>query len=151
MMEARRAGLTDDRFASAILLRPFRVNKQSKEHVQLSEYEQQVELKRRLQTMLENEQLIPRVRHDHVESRRPRKLMIAGIDLFDPVSAHDAGQQPDSWVPFIPRQSDCESMFSFLRRILPPPRRRDLESWPSASISRYLLRAAELCNHWQQD
>lgn len=57
------------RFASAILLRPFRVKKQHKEEVQLSEYEQQVELKRRLKTMLENEQLIPRaslfLRVDH--------------------------------------------------------------------------------------
>lgn len=58
--------LTVDRFASAILLRPFRVNKQPKEHVELSEYEQQVELKRRLKTMLENEQLIPRVSFSHL-------------------------------------------------------------------------------------
>lgn len=51
------------RFASAILLRPFRVNRanKTKETVQLSEYEQQVELKKRLKSMLENEQLIPRV------------------------------------------------------------------------------------------
>jgi len=52
-------------FASAILLRPFKVdkNKQNKDSEplpQLSEYEQQVELKRRLRTMLENELLIPR-------------------------------------------------------------------------------------------
>lgn len=53
------------RFASAILLRPFQVNKNKKrkqEEKQLNEYEQQVELKRRMKTMLENEQLIPRVR-----------------------------------------------------------------------------------------
>jgi hypothetical protein len=58
-----RVVLTHSRFASAILLRPFRVNKAKKGETtpQLSEYEQQVELKRRLKSMLENEQLIPRV------------------------------------------------------------------------------------------
>ncbi|KAK8843490.1 hypothetical protein IAR55_007150 [Kwoniella newhampshirensis] len=57
-------------FASAILLRPFQVNKlkvkkgqekvETQEEKDKSQYEQQVELKRRLRTMLENEQLIPR-------------------------------------------------------------------------------------------
>ena len=53
-----------DRFASAILLRPFQVRKSKagkEEQVEKSHYEQQVELKRRMKTMLENEQLIPRV------------------------------------------------------------------------------------------
>jgi hypothetical protein len=52
------------RFASAILLRPFQVRKGSKgkdKEPEKSQYEQQVELKRRFKTMLENEQLIPRV------------------------------------------------------------------------------------------
>lgn len=50
-------------FASAILLRPFRVSQKKEENPgpELSQYEQQVELKRRMRTMLENEQLIPRV------------------------------------------------------------------------------------------
>ncbi|KAK1921885.1 putative mitochondrion protein [Papiliotrema laurentii] len=50
-------------FASAILLRPFQVQKHKKGKnpgPELSQYEQQVELKRRFKTMLENEQLIPR-------------------------------------------------------------------------------------------
>ena len=54
------------RFASAILLRPFQVNKNKRakaEEKPKTEYEQQVELKQRLKSMLENEQLIPRVRH----------------------------------------------------------------------------------------
>lgn len=55
------------RFASAILLRPFQVNKNKKDatgqpEVAKSDYERQVELKTRLKSMLENEQLIPRVR-----------------------------------------------------------------------------------------
>jgi hypothetical protein len=59
-------GFYRHRFASAILLRPFKVDKHkqdkhSEPQRQLSEYEQQVELKRRLRTMLENELLIPRV------------------------------------------------------------------------------------------
>lgn len=56
-------------FASAILLRPFQVNKNKRgqgkgaeQEPEKTHYEQQVELKRRLKTMLENEQLIPRVR-----------------------------------------------------------------------------------------
>ena len=55
----------DVRFASAILLRPFQVNKNKKgksEEPPKSQYEQQVELKQRMKSMLENEQLIPRVR-----------------------------------------------------------------------------------------
>ncbi len=55
------------RFASAILLRPFKVDKAKQQQADgtpppppMSEYEQQVELKRRLRTMLENELLIPR-------------------------------------------------------------------------------------------
>jgi hypothetical protein len=56
---------TDARFASAILLRPFQVNKHKKDKQanvpEKTQYEQQVELKRRMKTMLENEQLIPRV------------------------------------------------------------------------------------------
>jgi aarF domain-containing kinase len=54
------------RFASAILLRPFQVNKNKRakaEEKPKTEYEQQVELKQRLKSMLENEQLIPRVSH----------------------------------------------------------------------------------------
>lgn len=52
-------------FASAILLRPFKVDKSKMDKnkpppVELTEYEQQVELKRRLRTMLQNEALIPR-------------------------------------------------------------------------------------------
>lgn len=62
---ARNWGIAVDAnmFASAILLRPFRVSekKEAKEAPELSQYEQQVELKRRMKTMLENEQLIPRV------------------------------------------------------------------------------------------
>lgn len=53
-----------NRFASAILLRPFQVNKNKRakaEEKPKTEYEQQVELKQRLKSMLENEQLIPRV------------------------------------------------------------------------------------------
>jgi aarF domain-containing kinase len=50
-------------FASAILLRPFRVSQKADANVtaKLSQYEQQVELKKRMKSMLENEQLIPRV------------------------------------------------------------------------------------------
>jgi hypothetical protein len=55
----------DCRFASAILLRPFQVNKHKKDKQanvpEKTQYEQQVELKRRMKSMLENEQLIPRV------------------------------------------------------------------------------------------
>jgi aarF domain-containing kinase len=46
------------------LLRPFQVNKNKRakaEEKPKPEYEQQVELKQRLKSMLENEQLIPRV------------------------------------------------------------------------------------------
>jgi hypothetical protein len=45
-------------------LRPFQVNKNKKNRepvVEKTQYEQQVELKKRLRTMLENEKLIPRV------------------------------------------------------------------------------------------
>lgn len=59
-----KSSANDARFASAILLRPFQVNKRKKQkqaEKPMSEYEQQVELKRRMKTMLENEQLIPRV------------------------------------------------------------------------------------------
>lgn len=64
---AHRWGIAVDAnmFASAILLRPFQVNKNRKaraEEKPQTEYEQQVELKQRLKSMLENEQLIPRVR-----------------------------------------------------------------------------------------
>lgn len=50
-------------FASAILLRPFRVSQKQDVNPgpELSQYEQQVELKKRMKMMLENEQLIPRV------------------------------------------------------------------------------------------
>ncbi|KAL0247555.1 hypothetical protein I308_103625 [Cryptococcus tetragattii IND107] len=53
-------------FASAILLRPFQVRKDKgrpkndSKPTEEDKYQQQVELKRRLKTMLENEQLIPR-------------------------------------------------------------------------------------------
>ena len=54
------------RLASATLLRPFQIKKQaSKDNPpgpEKTAYEQQVELKQRFKTMLENEQLIPRVR-----------------------------------------------------------------------------------------
>ncbi|RYF52057.1 MAG: hypothetical protein EOO38_01455 [Cytophagaceae bacterium] len=46
------------------MLRPFQVNKNKRakaEEKPKTEYEQQVELKQRLKSMLENEQLIPRV------------------------------------------------------------------------------------------
>ncbi|GHJ89785.1 hypothetical protein NliqN6_6187 [Naganishia liquefaciens] len=55
-----------DLFASAILLRPFQVDKRRRaaqnlpEEPPKSEYEQQVELKQRLRNMLANEALIPR-------------------------------------------------------------------------------------------
>jgi aarF domain-containing kinase len=68
------------RFASAILLRPFQVNKDKRakeEKKPKTEYEQQVELKQRLKSMLENEQLIPRVRPD------TKAKLIIGIDLLD--------------------------------------------------------------------
>jgi aarF domain-containing kinase len=69
-----------NRFASAILLRPFQVNKNKRakaEEKPKTEYEQQVELKQRLKSMLENEQLIPRVRPD------TKAKLIIGIDLLD--------------------------------------------------------------------
>ncbi|OXB36500.1 aarF domain-containing kinase [Cryptococcus neoformans] len=53
-------------FASAILLRPFQVRKDKarpkndSKPTEEDKYQQQIELKRRLKTMLENEQLIPR-------------------------------------------------------------------------------------------
>lgn len=50
-------------FASAILLRPSQVVKQhssEKSFPEMSQYEQQVEMKRRFKTMLENEAMIPR-------------------------------------------------------------------------------------------
>ncbi|WWC64250.1 uncharacterized protein I303_106859 [Kwoniella dejecticola CBS 10117] len=62
---ARKWGIALDAnmFASAILLRPFQVNKNKKQKEKIpekSQYEQQVELKERMKKMLENEQLIPR-------------------------------------------------------------------------------------------
>ena len=57
-----------DLFASAILLRPFQVDKRRRaaqnllEEPPKSEYDQQVELKQRMRNMLANEALIPRVR-----------------------------------------------------------------------------------------
>ena len=54
------------RFASAILLRPSQVVKQhssEKSFPEMSQYDQQVEMKRRFKTMLENEAMIPRVCH----------------------------------------------------------------------------------------
>ncbi|WVQ94794.1 hypothetical protein IAU59_001877 [Kwoniella sp. CBS 9459] len=64
---ARKWGIALDAnmFASAILLRPFQVNKHKKggkkdETPEKTQYEQQLELKQRMKTMLENEQLIPR-------------------------------------------------------------------------------------------
>ncbi|ODN88455.1 Atypical/ABC1/ABC1-B protein kinase [Cryptococcus wingfieldii CBS 7118] len=70
---ARKWGIALDPnlFASAILLRPFQVNNRDKKAApkpetqgdataEQDQYAQQVELKRRLKTMLENEQLIPR-------------------------------------------------------------------------------------------
>nr|XP_019009613.1 Atypical/ABC1/ABC1-B protein kinase [Kwoniella pini CBS 10737]OCF48394.1 Atypical/ABC1/ABC1-B protein kinase [Kwoniella pini CBS 10737] len=62
---ARKWGIALDAnmFASAILLRPFQVNKGKKQKEKVpekSQYEQQVELKERMKKMLENEQLIPR-------------------------------------------------------------------------------------------
>ncbi|WVF67199.1 hypothetical protein IAT40_001947 [Kwoniella sp. CBS 6097] len=64
---ARKWGIALDAnmFASAILLRPFQVNKHKKggkkdQAPEKTQYEQQVELKQRMKTMLENEQLIPR-------------------------------------------------------------------------------------------
>ncbi|KAK6904491.1 Atypical/ABC1/ABC1-B protein kinase [Kwoniella mangroviensis CBS 10435] len=63
---ARKWGIALDAnmFASAILLRPFQVNKhKNKKQEKIpekSQYEQQVELKARMKKMLENEQLIPR-------------------------------------------------------------------------------------------
>lgn len=56
-----------DLFASAILLRPFQVDKRRRAAQKLaeeppkSEYDQQVELKQRMRNMLANEALIPRV------------------------------------------------------------------------------------------
>jgi aarF domain-containing kinase len=51
------------RFASAILLRPFQVNKNKQKSLEPEKtaYEQQVEMKKRFKTLLENEKLIPRV------------------------------------------------------------------------------------------
>ncbi|ORX38948.1 mitochondrion protein [Kockovaella imperatae] len=63
---ARKWGIALDpnMFASAILLRPFQVKKKTKEELaqepEKTAYEQQLELKSRFKTMLENEQLIPR-------------------------------------------------------------------------------------------
>ncbi|WVQ81633.1 hypothetical protein IAT38_003757 [Cryptococcus sp. DSM 104549] len=62
---ARKWGIALDAnlFASAILLRPFQVKKGGKKEAaepEKSQFEQQVEMKRRLKTMLENEKLIPR-------------------------------------------------------------------------------------------
>ncbi|WWC97778.1 hypothetical protein V866_004665 [Kwoniella sp. B9012] len=63
---ARKWGIALDAnmFASAILLRPFQVNKHKNKKQdkipEKSQYEQQVELKARMKKMLENEQLIPR-------------------------------------------------------------------------------------------
>ncbi|WWC91410.1 uncharacterized protein L201_006355 [Kwoniella dendrophila CBS 6074] len=64
---ARKWGIALDAnmFASAILLRPFQVNKNKKNAEknkipEKNQYEQQVELKERMKKMLENEQLIPR-------------------------------------------------------------------------------------------
>ena len=100
---ARVFNRADPRFASAILLRPFQVNKRRRKddappEPEKSEYEQQVELKRRLKTMLENEQLIPRVRLHHGPS------LSAGTDLSHAVSADDAGKQPAARVAVVARQ-----------------------------------------------
>ena len=87
--------IVDDRFASAILLRPFQVNKNKKgksAEPPKSQYEQQVELKQRMKKMLENEQLIPRVGPVAADLMKNPSLR-AGINLLDSVSTNDAGQQ----------------------------------------------------------
>jgi hypothetical protein len=90
------------RFASAILLRPFKVdkskqNKNDPPKKELTEYEQQVELKRRLRTMLANEALIPRVRSKYSWGSLLDWILIcyficAGADILDKMSADDAGE-----------------------------------------------------------
>lgn len=104
-------GVDGSRFASAILLRPSQVRKDKyKRHdtkvvEEKTQYEQQVELKKRLKTMLENEQLIPRVRFP------PPSMGSAdgqiGTHLPLPVSADDASQQSDARVSVIACQLDC--------------------------------------------
>jgi hypothetical protein len=70
------------------------VNKAKKskeqEEPEKSQYEQQLELKKRFKSMLENEQLIPRVRKDGHFNMSQADLL--GVDLPDAVSADDASQ-----------------------------------------------------------
>ena len=49
---------------------------------ELSQYEQQVELKRRFKTMLENEQLIPRVRVLSLQPRASRGCTLNARNSF---------------------------------------------------------------------
>ncbi|EIW66956.1 hypothetical protein TREMEDRAFT_34176 [Tremella mesenterica DSM 1558] len=73
-------------FASAILLRPFQVvkNKSVISEKPLSAYEQQVELKRRFKTMLENEALIPR---EIIFLTRCQRMMQANNQILGSPSA----------------------------------------------------------------
>jgi aarF domain-containing kinase len=90
-----------DLFASAILLRPFQVDKRRRaaenlpEEPPKSEYEQQVELKQRMRNMLANEALIPRVCLFLFDSLNVTHLYITtGIDLYNQESENVPGEQP---------------------------------------------------------
>jgi hypothetical protein len=104
------------RFASAILLRPFQVKKREEkkdEKPELSQYEQQVELKRRLKTMLENEQLIPRVSSFRTRRLRharvgPLILLPTGVNFPHSLSEDDAGEQPTSGLALFQSQPHCK-------------------------------------------
>lgn len=95
-----------DLFASAILLRPFQVDKRRRAAQKLaeekpkSEYEQQVELKQKMRTMLANEALIPRVSRKSgvsFESLLIDLCHCSGIDLHHQKSTNVSSQQPGQY------------------------------------------------------
>lgn len=91
------------RFASAILLRPAEIKKgEKKERKPMDKYHQQLEVKKQLKLMLDNEEFIPRVSHSP-EWRSSH----AGTHPARPLPAHDAGQQPDAREPVVAREHYC--------------------------------------------
>lgn len=86
-----------ERFASAILLRPFQVRKGQNDknlEPEKTAYEIQVEVKKRFRAMLENEKLVPRVQKINSSSGAPpADRVLTGINLLDSMSEDDASEQ----------------------------------------------------------
>jgi hypothetical protein len=112
-----------DLFASAILLRPFQVDKRRQAAQKLaeekpkSEYEQQVELKQKMRNMLANEALIPRVGSHagyHVRPSLIDACRFLGVDLYHEKSTNVSGQQSGQYrstIAFLTRQFLIFSLF----------------------------------------